>query len=225
MAGMWLRGWKLPPRGLNYALFVPPQLASIRSALHRGEPSQMIAEASRLAALGSGDAKALLGYLELRAAVTGQSRYDRAEVLSQEAFRQGNAFGEYVLGWVRFEQGRPVDALAHLVASGKQMFLPAIVDVGRFMVSGIGVKEADPIAAEKMFLLAHRLGHRVALPYILRIYRRGKRGVWRRLLGFVALPFALARLGAYTWLQPFSEKAFVHAKDARRPLFNVSACQ
>jgi hypothetical protein len=131
----------------RYSLFVPNELRTVASLMVEGNRSRGLSEAERLALLGSSSAKAFLAYAEMLGLVVGELRFDRAQRLAMEAAQSGNPFGLYVLGWIRFAQNRHTEAFASLLTAAKQLFLPAIVDVGRFVAVGIGVARADARSA------------------------------------------------------------------------------
>ncbi len=206
----WIRSVPLT----RFSLLVPTELLSIARLIADGDQSRVISEAERLALLGSASAKALLAYLEMVGFVVGELRYDRAEQLAMESAARGNSLGHYVLGWIRFAQNRRADAFASLLVAAKQLFLPAMVDVGRFMAGGVGVTQADVKDAERVLLQAHRLGHRGALVFLMSLYRTGARGFYRRLVGMIVYPYALLRREAYARYSPFSDKVFAHSWSA-----------
>lgn len=77
------------------------------------------------------------------------------------------------MGWIRRAAGRDAEAMDWLrKAAGKGCFLPAIVDIARFMAGGVGVVAPDPRAALAVLWDAHKLGHRMALVYIAELLKR-----------------------------------------------------
>ncbi len=192
-------------------LFVPPELTTIAKMIERGDVPHIVPEAERLASLGSTGAKAFLAYLEMTGMVSGVPRYDRAQLFAIESAQSGNSFGHYVLGWIRLAQARRAEAFKHMFEAAKQLFLPAIVDVGRFIAMGVGVKQADVLAAERALLQAHGLGHRGALVFLMKLYRTGARGPGHRILGVIGYPYAAIRRTIFASRTPFSEKVFAYS--------------
>ena len=201
----------LRDRKARHVIFVAPELTTIAAMIARGDVSNVLPEAERLASLGSASAKAFLAYAEMTGVFGNAPRYPRAELLATESAGSGNLFGHYVLGWVRLAQNRRGEAFQQMFIAAERLFLPAVVDVGRFITADIGVQKADLSQSEKAFLQAHRLGHRGALVFLMKMYATGACGWWRRLLAVVGYPYALARRAIFARRMPFSEKVFAYS--------------
>jgi len=206
---------------INYPLFVPDLGHQVTHALVSGDLSFFIDEVERLSALGSRSASALLAYLYMRGAV-GVTNLDQAESLCSDAAHSGDPYSQYVMGWICRSAGRDAEAIDWLrKAASKGQFLPAIVDIARFMAGGVGVEAADVRAALAVLWDAHKLGHRMALVYISELLR-GKSGNWiSKVLGAVLYPIAIVRATKFTNRYPLSDLIFVTSLPMNHPLFKI----
>jgi hypothetical protein len=91
-------------------------------------------------------------------------------------------------------------------------FLPALVDIGRFIIGGVGVESPDAKAGRAVLWDAHKLGHKMALVYVAEVMQRDA-SLLLRLLGALLHPVAAARASKFILRQPFSDEVFAHTLD------------
>ncbi len=207
---------------LNYPLFVPDLGTHVTRLLIEGDLPGFLKELHRLALLGSRPASALLACLYLKGAVHGTPDPARAEQLCADAACKGEPYAQYVMGWICRMTGRDAEAMKWLRRSGvKGLFLPAIVDIGRFIAEGFGVEAPDARMALSVLWEAHRLGHRMALAYISGILLAGAVGWLGKLVGAALSPLAVMRAATYAHRNPLSDRAFVIRTSMTRPLFKI----
>lgn len=205
---------------INYPLFVPELGHQVTHALASGNLASFLDELERLSTLGSRPASALLAYLYMKGELDRVVNMERAEMLCSEGARSGHPYSQYVMGWICRAVGRDAEAINWLrKAAVKGSFLPAIVDIARFMAGGIGVEVPDTRATLAVLWDAHKLGHRMALVYIAELLRSNS-GSWvRRVLGAALYPIAIVRATRFTNRNPLSERVFVTSMSTTRPLF------
>jgi hypothetical protein len=114
-------------------------------------------------------------------------------------------------------EGRRVQALDFLKRAALASFLPAELDAGRFMWQGWGVDKPSGDVADRLLRKAEMHGHKAAR--LLR-YERSRQSAakpWRRLLGYMIVPFLKVKLVWDGTKDPFSEAVFFvdSGEDAR----------
>lgn len=205
---------------VNYPIFVPELGGHVTRLLVDGNIPLLVQELQRLSSLGSKPASVLLGYLCLRG-VFGATDPQRAEKLCIQAAKDGDPYAQYVVGWVCRVRRNDVQAVSWLVKASKGLFLPAMVDLARFMAGGVGVESADMKAALSVLWDAHKLGHRMALMYIAEICKRSGTGFFR-LAGWCLYPVAAFRAAWFVNRYPVSDQSFVTSLVSTRPLFKAT---
>lgn len=210
-------------RVINYPIFVPELGHHVTHALVSGDLASFLGELGRLSTLGSRSASALLAYLYMRGAVDGVADLSRAEALCIEAARSGDPYSQYVMAWTCKAAGRDAEASNWLrKAAVKGLFLPAVVDMARFMAGGAGFVAPDTRAALAVLWDAHKLGHRMALVYIATVPWKASGSWMRRVLGAMLYPIAILRAWQFASRYPLSDQVFVTSLTTRRPIFKVS---
>jgi hypothetical protein len=192
--------WK---HGINYPLFVPNLGPGVVELLQRGAVRELLVELQRRAELGSDSAASLLAYLSIH----GISLDPRASSFATErchaAATGGDSYAQFVLAWTRRKLNDDAGALEWMMkAATKGFFLPAFVDVGRFLAGGAGFKAPDRRGAIEVLWRAHRLGHRFALVYIARLMAMGFAGWARRPIGILLWLPAFIRAHVYSRFNP-----------------------
>ena len=213
---------RLGSKVLYYPLFVPDLGEKAKELLVGGDLFGLSVELERLSRLGAKPAQALLAYLCLKGAPGVARDIKRAEALCSDAAAAGDPYAQYVRAWVCRITGREVEAMDWLRRASKALFPPAVVDVGRFMVGGIGVQAPDSKSALLVLWDAHRVGHRMALVFIANILSAGHRGIVGRVLGMLLYPFAIARAALYSRRYPTSECIFINSEVTSKGLFRTS---
>jgi len=169
----------------------------------------LVEELNRLTLLGSDNAAALLTLLDSRGALDGGQYASAALERCRTSAAAGNAYAQYVMGWVNRKLGMSAEAFRCLKSASVGMFLPAMIDTARFAAGGAGVKTQDPQAALQIMWTAHKMGHRAALTFIARYWMKGAAGWFARLAGLLLYFPALMRAAHYATRHPLSEKIFV----------------
>jgi TPR repeat protein len=210
------------PRAVNYPLYVPEPLDPIIEMLRSGQVSSVITEVTRLAALGSAPARAVLAYLHLCGAID-TVNLDMAESLAQQAAAGNSAYAQYVLAWIYFKRANPkaLTLMAQSAVEGR--FLPAQLDLGRWAQGGLSPRGPNFAAAEDAFQHAHNRGHVLGLLFLARLYLRGRRGLLKRMLGAALFPVALLRAGWQMARDPYSVRIFTFSPHRPLPFFIVPA--
>lgn len=205
--------------GINYPLFVPDLGSGLIELLQRGAIRELLAELQRRSELGSKGAAGLLAYLSIH----GISLDSRASSVAIErchaAAIAGDAYAQFVFAWVRQKSNDDPGALEWMMKSAtKGLFLPAFIDVGRFLAGGTGFSAPDRRGALKVFWEAHRLGHRLARVYIAKLVSSGVAGWVLRPFGFLLWVPAFLRAHWYSKRNPLGEKVFVVLTRPNMPL-------
>jgi hypothetical protein len=196
--------------GITYPLFVPDLGTTLVKLLVAGSnPRLLVEELNRLTLLGSGNAAALLTLLDTRGALNSGEYANAALERCRTSAAAGNAYAQYVMGWVNRKLGMSVEAFRCLTSASVGMFLPAMIDTARFAAGGAGVKSRDPQAALRIMWTAHKMGHRAALTFIARYWMKGAAGWFARLAGLLLYFPAVLRAAHYATRHPLSEKIFV----------------
>lgn len=207
---------------VNFPLFVPPAGADLLAVLAKLGAAQFIADLDSRANLGVTWASAILGFLELKGAISGQVRLDRAKERCLPAARAGDSYAQYVLAWSLLELKQPEEAFRWMnLAASEGNFLPAWADLGRFALGGVGLRHSDVARGVSLLWSAHRRGHRAPLLFICDTYRRGKCGRIRRLLAYFMLPYAIALYYVAVRREPFAQRVFVNPQLYDRPFFSA----
>lgn len=208
-------------RKFNYALYIPAEMQELRHVLESGGAAAFKAELTRLARLGSANAAAILAFLELRGAISGQPDVARALELCVSVASNHNAYVDYVQAWVHWLRNEHESAVACLRRSGARLFPPAALDLARFVWHGWGIESADRRVAMELLQHASALGHRASLLMHCAFCISGALGPLRLITGYVLYPIALARYACALWFDPFSERVFLVDLKARRGVFKA----
>lgn len=208
---------------INYPLFVPDLGHEVTRALIHGQISDFLNHLKRLSQLGSRPAAATLAYIYMKDVAHGEANLHRAEAMCKEAATSGDPYAQYVMGWISRAAGRDAEAVDWLrKAASKGAFLPAFVDIARFMAGGVGVAEPDTQSALAVLWDAHKLGHRMALVYIAELLQKHQENWLKGILGTILYPIAIVRATRFTNRHPLSERIFVTSLSVGRPLFKIS---
>jgi hypothetical protein len=192
------------------AIYIPQAAQPYLSTLRNEGPKAFLDELERLAALGSPWASAFLGYQALLVKPDGSRDVDRAIHLCKEPAASGDAYAAYVLGWAVFLHGDPVKSLTYIRRSARQLFPPAVLDLVAFYWMGRRSKTPKGV----LISLRHSriVGHYATLFWRSKIYRSGRLGYWRLILGYILTP-----IGYLYWLSKFFSDPF----SARRFVFDI----
>lgn len=170
-------------KALNYPIFIPEGDPEIAALLIGREICRLAELLGRRAALGSGSAAALLGFLELMGAFGGEAKPEAVIDRCTPAAAAGDPYAQYVLSWADWKMGKMRDALRWMTRSARDsQFLPAWVGLGKLLLT-LAENDGEVRDAVKILWRAHRLGHVAALPVICETARRGQLGPLFRALG------------------------------------------
>jgi hypothetical protein len=198
---------------LRSGIYVPSEAESHLSGFGLRGPEAFLGELERLAALGAPWACAVLGYQALLLAKDGTRDPQRAIQLCADAAVRGDAYAQYILAWAQLLAGDALGAAATLRKSALQLFPPAILDTVTLFWNGWGVAKSADSRILELIEQASIIGHRATLIWRCTIYRSGKLGTLRRLVGYGLRPVAKLAWKYSTWRAPFSARVFVF--DAR----------
>jgi hypothetical protein len=178
-------------------------------------PPAMILELERLASLGSAWAAATLAYLCLLRSPEGVRHPERAEELCSKAAMEGDPYALFILGWARFYLKQSRDRVGEPVLRSSQMrFAPANLSMAIFVWPNTELML-------RFLNEATMLGHKGALSLRCGLYRTGRFGIARKIVGWVLMPFARARYVFALWRDPFSESVMWIQPTDERPTFHT----
>lgn len=176
--------------------------------LAREGPSAFADELKRLSGLGSQWASAALGYSHLFPDRQGTRRPDIALQICGTPHHARDPYAQYIAAWALLLSGQHKKALATLRSSAHAGFLPAMLDLGRFVQVGWGVVRPDAKSALALFRLAERAGHKGARGMRYRLYQLGECGTLLRVWGVVMMPIFRLSYIARAAISPFDESVF-----------------
>jgi hypothetical protein len=210
-------------KAVNYPIYIPEQDRDIAALLVKCDAAELAEVLERRASLGSGRAAAILGYLELMGAFSGQSNPKATIACCTAPAKAGDSYAQYVLSWAYWETGNWADALHWMKRSASDpRFLPARVDLGRMLarMAASAGNAGHSRTAVKTLWDAHKRGHVGALAQICRIALGGHLGPLSRMLGIVLFPYAATRLLLGLQCDPFGIRTFAFVRDPDKPFFN-----
>jgi hypothetical protein len=166
-------------------------------------------ELERLASLGTAWASAWLAYSALKPTGDGFRDTPRAIHLCKTAAEGGDAFAQYIIAWALILEGDLPRGTRYMKSSAMQLFPPAALDSITLFWAGWGVQRTDDRRILRILKIADRVGHDAAWLWRFTMYRTGKLGPFRRLLGYLLTPFGILRYSLAKKLRPFSAQVFV----------------
>jgi hypothetical protein len=200
---------KYLPGGIYFPAESAPHL---RRLSVDGEAS-LIPELEKLSSMGSPWASAILAHHALLLAPNGARDIDRAIRLCKEPASGGDAYAQYVLGWAVLLAGRHREAGEYFKAAGRQLFPPAVLDsTGFFWLANQQARPEQVLISLKQ---ASSVGHFATSLWRSRIYRSGRLGLARRVLGYLTAPFAMIYYLNACRQRPFSAKIYCFDASAR----------
>lgn len=206
-------------KALNYPIYLPDENRDVAALMVKGDAPELVRVLKRRASLGSGCAAALLGFFELMGAFSAQPNSEAAIAYCTGPAKEGDPYAQYVLAWACWQTGKRRDALRWMTRSARDSkFLPAWVGLGSILLT-LAENDAEVRDAVKILWRAHRSGHVAALPLICKAALRGHLGPIPRLLGTIALPYALVRLTVAMYYDPFGVRSFAYMPHPKVPLF------
>jgi TPR repeat protein len=204
------------PKGVNYPLYIPPSCVEVLQLIAANRSSDAISVIERKAARGDNAAAALLGYLQLRGALS-DADLDVVRGGLTKAAEEGEPFGEFVMALALLGKKEP--ASAHWMGrSANHLFPPAMAHLGRFMVLGVGFITPSRESAWTMYKLALKHGHVPSTTFAADLLRTSAHPLVRfagRLLYTLASLFT----AIYFLARPFGQSSFIHIS-AEWPLFS-----
>jgi TPR repeat protein len=207
-------------RRLNFPLFVPPDGSDLLAVLAKHGTEQFVSALRGRADLGIEWAAAILAFLEFKGGITGQARLESAEQRCLPAALAGDAYAQYVLAWILVAQRQPEEAFRWMNrAASVGDFSPAWTDLGRFTLSGIGIRRPDIALGIDLLWSAHKRGHKAPLIFICDTYRRYRFGIARKVIAYLIAPFAILRYYASLRHKPFAQHVFLNFESRGRPFF------
>jgi TPR repeat protein len=207
---------------MNFPLYDGGVSEKARRLIADGRLDEALEEYRRLAELGSGLAKCVLAYLNLRDLPRTPRDVTGAKILANAALNSEPGYANYVLAYVAaFEKNAP-KAIDLMCKSHKAKFIPAASALGLILGQGYGTSK-DPKKAETFLLRASFSRHIPAPMLLCRFYLRGDCGLAKWILGLLFFPFAFV----YAWIGArfliFSVYTFRHFNVSVPPMFNERA--
>src|SRR6185437_3916669 len=98
-------------KSLNYPIYIPEEHLDVAVLLVNGDSIKVAAVLKRRASLGSGCAAALLGFIELMGALSGDSNPQAAIACCTGPAKAGEPYAQYVLSWAYWQTGNRPDAM------------------------------------------------------------------------------------------------------------------
>jgi hypothetical protein len=193
--------WRSYLRGV---VFIPATAQPILERVKGQGPEALRSELERLASLGASWAAALLGYRALLVDFDGTRNIDRAIALCQGPAARGDAFAQYILAWAYSLNHNSQDALVNFRKSARQLFPPAVLDY----INACLRKGTAP-TLRRLLMIAKGVGHCGTLSRRCLVYRSGKVGIFRRILGYALVPAAVLHYLIAAARNPFSPQVFV----------------
>jgi len=197
------------PRWRQYiygAIYIPLAAERHLVTLKRDGRTAFLNELEKLAALGSPWASAFLGYQALLLTPEGTRNIERAIQLCKQPALSGDAYAAYILGWATFLRGDHAEALTHFRRATRQLFPPAVLDSVQFFWSAKW--RTEPAGVLISLRQAKNVGHHATSLFRSAVYRTGKLGIRRLLLGLLLWPVAALYVRAASIRDPFSAQSF-----------------
>jgi len=207
---------------MNFPLYDGGVSEKARRLIAGGRLDEALEEYRRLADLGSGLAKCVLAYLNLRDLPRRPRDVTAAKSLANAALNAEPGYANFVLAYAAaFEKNAP-KAADLMYRSHEAKFIPAASALGLILSQGYGTSK-NPKKAEIFFLRAIFARHNPAPMLLCRFYLRGDCGLAKWVLGLLFSPFAFA----YAWICVrfliFSIYTFRHFNVSVPPMFNERA--
>jgi TPR repeat protein len=198
-------------------VYIPLAAHQHLGTLKREGSKAFLEELEKLATLGSPWASAFLGYQALLLRPDGTRDVDRAIQLCKQPAASGDAYAAYILGWATFLRGDGAEAMSYFRRATRQLFPPAVVDqVSFFWMSHW---RTEPMRVLISLRIAKNVGHRATIAFRSGIYRSGKLGFARLVVGYLLAPLAWFYVNFAAWRDPFSAQSFAfHPKTPSRAL-------
>jgi hypothetical protein len=214
----WWRG-KLWRDLLTTPIYVPESAERELNGILRCEKSEMLDRLRGLAALGSPWATATLAYCYM-VPVEGESRNSQQAIgLISRSGCKNHPYVLYVWAWASLYAGDANSAMRYMLQAAIRGFEPAQVDVLHFAYNGWLGRGIDQQTLTQLCGRALKSRHKVALLYVSQVFRSGKVGGARRVMGWILTPYAVARYIIWLRINPMSRYVFVFRTQARQPFF------
>jgi len=207
---------------MNFPLYDGNVSDKARRFIADGKLDKALAEYRRLAELGSGLAKCVLAYLNLRDLPHAPRNVEAAKILANAALSSEPGYANYVLSYAAYFEKNAAKAIDLMCESHKAKFIPAASALGLILGQGYGVSK-HPKEAETFFLRAIVSGHIPAPMLLCRFYMRGDCGNAKRIVGLLLFPFSFLYVWISTRFLIFSIYTFRHFNVSVPPMFNEHA--
>ncbi|MEZ5499805.1 MAG: tetratricopeptide repeat protein [Steroidobacteraceae bacterium] len=194
----------------NTPVLLTPSTASANGHYFALHAESALAEFQRLANEGNLDARATLALIKATGSLGQEPNLPAARELVELGASRDHAYSQHVMAWLLVEENQPLHAVQYMRQAARQGFSPALLDMGRFYLNGIGVTKDRRIAMEWLWR-AYKAGHAVAKRYILQQYRAGHFGRSRKWLGHLIWPLTTIWLRGQLKLHGgYTESTFIY---------------
>jgi TPR repeat protein len=207
---------------MNFPLYDGGASEKARRLIADGRLAAALEEYQRLAATGSAMAKCVLAYLHLRDLPGAPHDVEASKVLATAALSREPGYANFILSYAAHFENDPKRAIHLMAASYRANFVPAASALGLIFAAGYGVAK-HPKEAETFFLRAIRSGHIPSTLVLCRFYKRGERGVVKRIFGQLLFPLAWLYLWISARFMIFSIRQFRHFHGNPLLMFNEKA--
>jgi TPR repeat protein len=203
------RLWRARFGGL---LYVPQRARPTLAILEQSGRAAFLLELERLTSLGSPAGAAMLGYLALNPGPGARGDPQRAIELCRGHAEAGDPYAQWVYAWGLLLSGRHGDGLAIMTRSAAARFPPAAIAMVGLLWSIGGKNRSHAAQALKTLRVAAASGHAGTLRMRCLLYRSGRFGVARWLLGVVLTPVGVAHTVLAVLRAPFSARVFTYQR-------------
>lgn len=210
---------------LNQPLFDGDCSQKARELLAAGKIESAIEEWSRLADLGSGNARCVLAYIYFRGTPTLPPDLIKARTFANAATPTSRGYANYLLGCFALAEGDVAQAVRHLKISHEAGFIPGLTLLAWIRFRHGVIKTENQRTAETLALLAIKAGHVPARALLARIQCSGQLGAIKRFHGTFSMPWCLLQGFFSMRSNVFSVKCFHYTPTFKLPLFATSSKQ
>lgn len=194
-------------------IFIPPEGQAALRRTEVNSPRSLSLELARLAALGCNWAAAALATILLYPDKDGRRDLDAARKLVDRPASDGDAYSQYVLGWVELLSGNQERYLHLLNRAARAGFGAALVDLAAaFERTRGGLAESF-----KLLKLAASKGHLVARGRIFLLWMRARAGWLYIVPGVIGFAITWARVTVKYRRDPVSAHIFCFRSQLRAP--------
>lgn len=217
-ARFWWTG-KLWHEQLNAPIYVPDEARHVLKILDERGADAFLQELERLSNLRCSWATAILANVILRCSVRRRANAAKVADLLRSHASSRDPYVYYMLAWAEVIAGHNASACRHMAFASKKGFPPAALDVISFVVLGIYAGKPGTRLIERLLARASASRHGAALAWRCSLYRAGRVGIVRAIIGVLLSPLAISKYWIHLRLSPFAATTYRFDPNATSPLF------